>query len=629
MEVDNESAPTDIRKSLRVLWNRKWWIACAVGGAVVISLLLSSRAGDVYAARSRVAIGEPLTVATADFAVARVGQTPEREMATQLQIVLSAPVGERVGEKLGNSAGAIVAVDASPVGATDLIQITVESSSPAVAQAAANAYAESYVEFRLDQAGSALEERAEELKTLQQEASEDIAALDQEISDLNIEIATLEAQVAAAGGLDSTLVRPEIRARLATATSKRSSLTTQRDALARDLQTFRSRADQLDVASALQRGSGTEVVATAGLPRSPIRPTPLRDAALAAAVGLVLGLGLAFGREALDNRIVDADDVERVAPTLSVIASTPALRRRWARRQSTLPTLDAPRSAASEAFRALRTSVEYVAVAQDLSVLLVTSATGREGKTTVASNLAVSFSQSGYNVVLVDLDLRRPRLAEVFGGTQSPGVTDVLLGRVSLDDALVEVDVSGGRLRVLPAGTLPPNPAELLGSQRAAALVKHLRETADMVILDSPPILAVTDPLVAARLADGVLLIVRSNVTTEDQLAATVEQAGQASVTFIGAVLNGLKATSRSGYHYSYYRLDRPHDAGDANAAEWEAVVTGDPDGITDWQKTLGGDRAPASGASLNGGSGGADGNGGGHAESGWRRGRTRARGDT
>lgn len=214
-----------------------------------------------------------------------------------------------------------------------------------------------------------------------------------------------------------------------------------------------------------------------------------------------------------------------------------------------LVTRDEPKSPAAEAYRTLRTNLQFAALDTPLRVLLITSAGPGEGKTTTAANLAVAMAQSGSKVIVIGGDLRKPTLHLAFGLRNTVGLTNVLTGNVSWEAALQPTDVDG--LYVLPAGPIPPNPAELLASTRMQELLAELKEQCDVVIIDAPPVLAVTDAGVMSRLSDGVLLVISVGVTPRDVAKAAKEQLEQVGARILGMVVNGL--SSESGYYYYYY----------------------------------------------------------------------------
>ena len=214
-----------------------------------------------------------------------------------------------------------------------------------------------------------------------------------------------------------------------------------------------------------------------------------------------------------------------------------------------LVTRDEPKSPAAEAYRTLRTNLQFAALDTPLRVLLITSAGPGEGKTTIAANLAVAMAQSGSKVIVIGGDLRKPTLHLAIGLRTTVGFTNVLTGNVSWEAALQPTDVDG--LYVLPAGPIPPNPVELLASTRMQELLAELKEQCDVVIIDAPPALAVTDAGVMSRLSDGVLLVISVGVTPRDVAKAAKEQLEQVGASILGMVVNGL--SSESGYYYYYY----------------------------------------------------------------------------
>lgn len=213
-------------------------------------------------------------------------------------------------------------------------------------------------------------------------------------------------------------------------------------------------------------------------------------------------------------------------------------------------TRDDPKSPAAEAFRTLRTNLQFSGLDRPLRTLLITSAGPGEGKTTISANLAVAVAQSGSKVILMGADLRRPAVHSAMGASNAVGVTSVLTGHVSWEDALQPTEIEG--LYLLPSGPIPPNPAELLASQRMSDLVDQLKAASDMLIIDAPPVIAVTDAGVLSRLVDGTLLVVSAGITPREIAKAAKEQLQQVGARILGIVVNRLD--EESGYYYYYYR---------------------------------------------------------------------------
>lgn len=292
---------------------------------------------------------------------------------------------------------------------------------------------------------------------------------------------------------------------------------------------------------------------SAALPTSPSSPNIVRYVQIGLLVGLALGIAYMLVRHLLDRRVRDPREIER--QTHATVVG-------WIPRQKDLGTsrtffeADGVHSAAGfspavEAVRELRTNLQYMNVDDPPRVIVVTSPLPGDGKSVTAANLARSLAAAGERTVLIDADLRRPVVAASFGLPDSPGLTDVLAGRVTLSDVAHIVD-SDRNLVVITAGRIPPNPSEVLGSQRMKALLKELRREAT-VIVDSPPAVPVTDAAVLSASADGVLTVVSAGRTTYDLLQrslANIERAGGKS---LGVVLNKVPRRGASAGNYGYY----------------------------------------------------------------------------
>lgn len=270
----------------------------------------------------------------------------------------------------------------------------------------------------------------------------------------------------------------------------------------------------------------------AALPTSPSSPRVLLNLLLGGMTGLALGLVVAVLRHHLDKRIKTPDDV-RAITDMSPLGSI--LHQRSARRRP-LVVLDW-RSAAAERYRTVRTGLKFATVDRDLRHFAVTSSVAGEGKTSVACNLALSWAQSGASVCLVEADLRRPGVSRFLGIDGSIGLSDLLVGERELEQVLVSWN--NDMLTVLPAGSLPPDPAALLGSTAMAGLVGTLHDRFDVVVYDTPPLLSVADAVVLGRLVDGVVLVLRSGVTRRDQVAGCLETLRRSRLGLLGSVLTG------------------------------------------------------------------------------------------
>jgi capsular exopolysaccharide synthesis family protein len=515
----DETPELDPRDYLRILRRRKRVVAAVVVVVVGATLAFSYLQTPVYRASAEV-----LLQPTSDPFSQSSGQPLDvNQVQTEIQVVTSQPVQDKVRSQLGSAP----AISAVPVGQTDVIDIRADNTSAARAAQVANAYANAYIDVRRTQQVDNLLAAAAQIKA--------------KVADLQKQIDFLDAEAAKAPS-----------DQVASIASRRDDLVTEQDA-------FNQKLNETDVESQLQSG-GAQLAAQAATPSAPIRPRPKRDAAIALAVGLLAGVGLAFLIERHDDSIKSQDDLERAGhghvPTLGLIPAVSGWKNPEEERVVSL--LD-PRSPTTEAYRSLRTSIQFLGLDHPVHVLQITSPSASEGKTTTLANLGVALASTGRRVILISSDLRRPRIDRFFGLNDTVGLTSVILGEVPLAAAIQRVpDVDG--LSILAAGTSPPNPSELLGSARAGEVFAALRDDFDMVLLDSPPVLPVTDAAVLSAQADATLLVATAGKTRRRDFGRAVELLHQVDAPLVGSVLNGVSTASGYGYGYGYYRYEYAED---------------------------------------------------------------------
>jgi capsular exopolysaccharide synthesis family protein len=338
--------------------------------------------------------------------------------------------------------------------------------------------------------------------------------------------------------------------------------------LTQRVETINRLADQLReehqrarIAEAVEMGQ-VAVVDSASFPEAPVQQRRRLKLALGLIFGLMLGGGAAVMREQMNTAISGKADLESglELPVLAVVprmALKPMRKKPWGRATpsaasaSELASVADPTSVQAEAFRTLRTNIIFSQWLHKVRTLVVSSATPAEGKTTVAANLAAAYAQQGLRVLLVDVDLRRARLHEMFGLPRVPGFTELVLGLHDLEKAVQESGVPG--LSVITSGTLPPNPGELVGSPEMLQVMGRLSKEFDIVIYDSPPLLAASDAAILGRAADGVLLVCRAGKTERAAAQAALSQLSRVGARVLGGVLNDAdEQIAKYGGYYAY-----------------------------------------------------------------------------
>jgi len=281
-----------------------------------------------------------------------------------------------------------------------------------------------------------------------------------------------------------------------------------------------------------------KVVESAVVPLDPIKPKPMVNAILGFLVGLTASVGFAFLLEMLDVTVKEKEDIEELTG-ISVLGRIP--------REEHPFLVGNDSSIAPEIYRSIRTNLQYLNFDQSIKTLIISSPNMGEGKTTISSNLAIVHAQAGYKVLLLECDLRRPMLSQVFNLSVGSGLSGILIGATKPESVIMGTGIVG--LDVLPSGPTPPNPADLLSSERMDDLLESLSKKYDLVIIDCPPALAIADTAILASKSDAVLLVSSYGKTKKNEMVATKDTLNKVGARIIGFVINGAEMSGKYGYY--------------------------------------------------------------------------------
>ena len=512
LEVEPQA---DLRSYLQVLRRRSAVIILTTLVVVGLALAYSLLKSPVYTASADVLVPQqPASAALNTSGVQGVASDVAlRTLADDLQFAQGDAVKQAADKTLGFKAKPTFTTSTT----ADILTVTGSSGNKAEAARIANVYAQAFID--------------------QQRASQ-VAQYTQQVTALQGSISQLQAKAAA----------------LAVADPERAALDQSVVSLTQSLQ-------QLQASSQLVTPTGATTVNSATVPKSPSSPKPVRNGLLGFIVGLLLGIGLAFLFERLDDGIGSRQDAEVASGGMPIVGMIPQVDDWKDESKAHLALVENPTSHVSEAYRTLRTAVQFMSIDEPKKVIAVTSSVPGEGKSTTVANLAVSMARAGHRVVVVSCDLRRPRLHTFFGHSNEVGLTSVLLGEVSLQSALLAAPDEPW-LRVVASGPVPPNPAEILSLDKVREVIDSLAGAADAVLIDCPPVLPVTDALLLSRLVDGVLVVASVRSSTKRDLARTYELLRQVQAPLLGTVLSRVPTGSGYeygyGYGYGYYEEQRP-----------------------------------------------------------------------
>jgi capsular exopolysaccharide synthesis family protein len=556
----------ELRDYINVIAARKWVIIGITVLVVVAALVFSLLQDPVYESRVMILadINDAGESATDSF-LSMAFNDPDTFIQTQAEIIGTRTTARAVYDRLeynyeelayAREEGEEVFIPASIPSSeelkanvkversqnTNVFEIAFTDNDPLLARDIAQAYADEYI---LDRQLASIKQISEARK----EVWNRITELETQISDIAQEVKQytqenippeLEAQASQAVSLWATLYEKYMSLRIAEALE--------------------------------QRGLEVIEVAEAGVK---VSPRVTRNTVLALFLGLILGVGLAFLVDYLDDTLKTREDFARyygVSIIGEIARATP-----MGEEEREVIYFARPDSPAAEGFRNLRTNVQFLNLDGSTRLLMVTSSSPEDGKTSVAVNLGAALSEMGKKVLVVEADLRRPVIGKFLLEKAESGLSDVIMGTARLDEVVVKT--GSENLHVLMSGAKPPNPAELVSSQAMQGLLLRLREDFDYVIVDAPPVLAVSDAIAMAAMMDGVLVVASHNIATRDGARHTVEMLGKVDTRILGVVINNVEMTGRYGYgYYSPYQYHYGEGEGEG----------GRPKASRGWRKWLG-----------------------------------------
>lgn len=507
----------ELKEYFYLLWSWAWLVALAGGLAAGAALIFSLLSTPIYQTSTRLLVSDPPAMRSIDYSAMVSSQSMT---STYAEMLVDLPVLQGVidelqlattPQQLKNS----VAVEI--VRGTQLLVVTVEDPNPAQAADVANTI------------GRVFAARIRELQTQRYGATQE--GLAKQVSDMEAQINETTQALAVETNAAQKL---QLESRLTEYRRLYSNLVTNYE--------------QVRLAEA-QTSTNVVVAEPASVPVKPVRPRTLTNSLLAALAGMVLAAGAVLAIDLLDDTLKSPETIRTKfnLPLLATIVNHEMEDERPI-------SLSAPRSPVTEAFRSMRTNITFAGVDKPIRRILVTSATPQDGKTTVSTNLAVVLAQSEKKVILLDADLRRPQVHRKFGLLNRAGLSEMFVCDLEALPGVIQTVEAPG-LAVVTSGSLPPNPAELLTSHKLTAILDRLAEDYELILIDTPPVLSVTDAVALAPSMDGVILVAKPGKTRLRDLEQTITQLRAVKARILGVVLNDVETTSRKyGYYYgSYY----------------------------------------------------------------------------
>ena len=521
----------DLRQLTRIA--RRWWWLLLIAPIISASVayFVSDRQEPIYSASVVLRINPPASSGL-DQSAFTVSQNLGE---TYRSLITFTPVMERVVTALAlpYDAGALRAkTTASTVRDTQLVRIAVSDTDPGQAALIANTIASEFTAYNSEEANIQIQSQLSGISSQVTGTETQLAAVETELNRLNV---------------PANENTTDIQSRIDDLRMEQVQLQSRLDTLRQQSATIASDASSGQVQ--------VSVSDPAEAPKAPYAPKTTFYTLLGAFVGLLIAVGAVALLEYLDNTINGDTDFPELAGT-TLLSSIPILAK-LRPGGAQVYTVSQPHSAASEAIRLLRANLEFAAAVRPIEKLAITSAGPGEGKSTVTANLGVVMAQAGFKTVIIDADLRRPTQHKIFGVANDRGLTR-LLTHLDIPWASEAQRVAVPGLMLIPSGPVPPNPADLLSLDALSLLLDRIGEDADVLLIDTPPVLAVSDALVVSLKTDGVLMLARSGGTKKESLRSATAALHQGGIRLVGVVLNQKSDQDRGGYYYYGYSSDAP-----------------------------------------------------------------------
>ncbi len=517
---------------------KRWlWVSLPVIVFVGASVAYSVTRPDRYDASASVLLADTASQRTLDPSSQNTGFL-SRELSNEISLARSDTVENLVQAQLGH----LPPVTISSESGADVLVFRAGAATPEEAATYANTWAEKYIAVKREEAvrditaaTASLQDRLEELRRERQVLRSPLDELDDRIG------RSADPEVAAALQREYDRLADDLRYELELVTG-------QAEATVASL-------TELELQAELSSVGEARIVQVAAPPSETSNPPLSRNMALGVAVGLLSGFGLALLAETRDKTIKTAADIQAITD-LPVLASIPEADKKQQADLGLAAHRD-PEGMYADGYHKVRSSIEFASFERDIKSVLITSPNAAEGKSTTSSNLALAMSSVGKKTVLLDVDFRRARLHQIYGIAQSPGFSDVILFGAEMTSVAYSIQEPGlDNLLVVPTGTVPPSPAAFVGTRGFLQNLEWIESQADIVVMDAPPLLAVSDAHTLGKHVDAVVLTARAGQTTKDELAEVVQVMGQVGADVLGVVLIGVDESEAYGRR-AYYTTNR------------------------------------------------------------------------